>query len=148
MKPTYYVTPENEDSFTIDDQFYVGDSGILVKPVTDEGATKTQIYVPEDEVYYDYRSSAHVYKGKGHHEVDVSLDFFPMLLRGGHIHARRDRERRSSTLMKYDPYTLVVSLTRRAMPRAKCISMTENPTDMKRVNTFDLSSHLTFRKRK
>lgn len=110
LKPLYYISPNNEDSFAIDNQFFVGDSGILVKPITDEGAVKTHVYVPDTEIYYDYHTSAHVFKGQGYHEVETSLSTFPMLLRGGHIHARRDRERRSSALMKYDPYTLIISL--------------------------------------
>jgi alpha 1,3-glucosidase len=34
LKPMFYVVPNNEKVFAIDDQFFVGDSGILVKPVT------------------------------------------------------------------------------------------------------------------
>lgn len=110
MKPLYYVAPENEAAFAIDDEFYFGDSGILVKPITEEGADKTLVYIPDDELYYNYHSPERMFKGIGYHEVSAPLEKIPMLLKGGHIHARRDRERRSSTLMKHDPYTLVVSL--------------------------------------
>lgn len=56
MKPLYYVAPENEAAFAIDDEFYFGDSGILVKPITEEGADKTLVYIPDDELYYNYHS--------------------------------------------------------------------------------------------
>lgn len=108
LKPVYYVSPDNEASFGIDDQFFVGDSGLLVKPITDEGATSTEIYIPDDEVYYDYKNEGKVFKGIGNHQYTAPLDTIPIIGRGGHIFARRDRERRSATLMKYDPFTLVV----------------------------------------
>lgn len=110
LKPLYYVAPDNENTFAIDDEFFVGDSGILVKPVTDESATSVNIYIPDEELYYDYESPEKMFKGIGYHKVDAPLEKIPYLLRGGHIHARKDRARRSSTLMKYDPYTLVVSI--------------------------------------
>lgn len=110
MKPLYYVAPDNEYCFGIDDEFFVGDSGILVKPITDEGATKTDIFIPDSEIYYDYLDSTKRYQGPGNVPYDAPLNTIPMMVRGGHIHARRDRERRSATLMKYDPFTIVVYL--------------------------------------
>jgi mannosyl-oligosaccharide alpha-1,3-glucosidase len=42
--------PQDETGFSIDDQFYVGNSGILVKPITRPGVTEETIYLPEDNV--------------------------------------------------------------------------------------------------
>lgn len=42
--------PQDETGFSIDDQFYVGNSGLLVKPVTRPGVTEESIYLPEDNV--------------------------------------------------------------------------------------------------
>lgn len=112
MKPLFYVTPDNEHSFAVDDEFFVGDSGILVKPITEEGATRTDIYLPDDEVYYDYFNPAKRFQGTGNHGYEAPLDTIPMVARGGHIHTRRDRERRSAGLMKYDPYTVIVHLSK------------------------------------
>jgi alpha 1,3-glucosidase len=44
------VFPEDPAGFAIDDQYYVGDSGILVKPVVVEGATKTDVYISDNQV--------------------------------------------------------------------------------------------------
>lgn len=112
LKPLYYISPTNEASFDIDDEFFVGDSGILVKPITDEGATSTDIYIPDDEIYYDYFNSEKTFQGVGKHAYRAPLDKIPMIARGGHIHTRRDRERRSATLMKFDPYTILVHLSK------------------------------------
>lgn len=35
----------------MDDQYYIGGEGLLVKPVTEEGATSTEVYVSDNQVY-------------------------------------------------------------------------------------------------
>jgi alpha-glucosidase (family GH31 glycosyl hydrolase) len=50
LRPQYVVFPKDEAGFDMDDQFYVGASGLLVKPVTEKGATETSIYLAEDQV--------------------------------------------------------------------------------------------------
>lgn len=110
MKPLHYVTPDNENTFGMDDEFFLGNSGILVKPVVEEGATSVNLYIPDNELYYGYHDHEKIYRGVGYYQIEAPLDTVPILARGGHIHARKDRARRSSTLMKYDPYTLVVTL--------------------------------------
>jgi hypothetical protein len=46
---------QDEAGFAIDDQFYVGSSGLLVKPVTAEGITETSVYIGEDQVTHSSR---------------------------------------------------------------------------------------------
>ena len=41
--------PQDEAGFSIDDQFYVGDSGLLVKPVTRPGVSEETVYLPENK---------------------------------------------------------------------------------------------------
>ncbi|KAL4245068.1 glycosyl hydrolase 31 family protein [Abortiporus biennis] len=112
VRPHYVVFPKDEGGFSIDDQFFVGGSGILVKPVTEKGVTEASVYIPEDEVYYDYFSQ-HAYRSaaKGKNiTVPAALHQLPLLIRGGSILPTRERPRRSSTLMKQDPFTLRVAL--------------------------------------
>ena len=111
LRPHYYVYPGDEAGFAIDDQFFVGSTGLLAKPVVAEGAESVEIYLPDDEIYYDY-FSYQKYTGKGKHSVSASLDKIPLLMQGGHIIPRKDRPRRSSGLMKWDPYTLIISLSK------------------------------------
>ena len=49
-RPQYVVLPKNEPGFAIDDQYYVGASGLLVKPITEAGVTETTVYIGEDQV--------------------------------------------------------------------------------------------------
>lgn len=110
VQPQYYVHPEDEAGFAIDDQLYLGSTGLLAKPIVTEGATSTDIFLADDEKYYDYFDYT-VYQGAGkRHVVEAPLDKIPLLMQGGHIIPRKDRPRRSSQLMKWDPYTLLVVL--------------------------------------
>ena len=109
IRPNFYVHPSDEDGFAIEDQFYLGSTGLLVRPVVAEGSTTTDVYLSDDQPYYDYYDfKKHV--GKGMHTVSAPIDKLPILMRSGHIFPRRDRARRSTALMRYDPITLVVVL--------------------------------------
>jgi hypothetical protein len=44
------VFPKDKAGFEIDDQFFIGSSGLLVKPVTEKGVTETSVYLPESQV--------------------------------------------------------------------------------------------------
>lgn len=115
-KPMVYENPENVDTYTIDDQFYLGNSGLLIKPVTKENASLTQIYIPDDSIYYDYTNGKTLggapihYKEPGYFKKEVGLADIPILLKGGHVIFTRNRYRRSSKLMRNDPYQVVVAL--------------------------------------
>lgn len=43
-RPHYLVLPDDADGFAIDDQYFVGDTGLLVHPVVTEGATDASVY--------------------------------------------------------------------------------------------------------
>ncbi|KAL9124931.1 MAG: hypothetical protein Q9217_005792 [Psora testacea] len=111
LRPQYYVFPNDEAGFDIDDQFYFASTGLLIKPITSEGATSTHIYIADEEIYYDYFDNV-IYSKPGKYRIETPLDKIPVLAQGGHIVPRKDRPRRSSSLMKYDPFTLVVFIGR------------------------------------
>jgi mannosyl-oligosaccharide alpha-1,3-glucosidase len=108
VRAQYYVHPSDEKGFAIDDQFYLGSTGLLVKPVTAEGGTNVDVYLADDEAYFDYFDYT-VYHGAGKTvTIDAPLEKIPLLMQGGNIIPRKDRPRKSSGLMRWDPYTLVV----------------------------------------
>ena len=110
VRPQYYVHPSDENGFAIDDQLYLGSTGLLAKPVTAEGGESVDIYLAGDAHYYDYFDYT-LYHGAGKtHKMAAPLDKIPLLMQGGHIIPRKDRPRKSSGLMKWDPYTLLVVL--------------------------------------
>lgn len=122
--PMMYTHPFDSATWNIEDQFFIGGgSGLLVKPVTDENVDTVEIYIPSSslkiERYYRFRSGVDDYdfeefqsnESAGKYvELDASLTEIPMLIQGGHIFAKRDIYRRSSKLMRFDPFTLVVAL--------------------------------------
>ena len=114
VRPHYYVHPSDPAGFAIEDQFYVADTGLLVKPVTSEGATSVDIYLAPDSLFFDfhtYESYSTLASTTGRTiTISAPLETIPILMTAGHIIPRRDRPRRSSGLMKYDPYTLLVIL--------------------------------------
>ncbi|KAH8909071.1 glycoside hydrolase family 31 protein [Coniochaeta sp. PMI_546] len=111
IRPMFYTHPTEEGGFDVDDQLFVGGTGLLVKPIVEQGKEETDIFIPDDEVYYDYFTYEILPTHKGKRlTVSAPLDKIPVLMRGGHIFPRRDKPRRSSALMKWDDYTLVVTL--------------------------------------
>ncbi|KAJ7033377.1 glycoside hydrolase family 31 protein [Mycena alexandri] len=121
LRPHYVVFPKDPKGFAVDDQYFIGSSGILVKPITTKGATETTVYLPEDEVYYDYFSH-HVYRGASKGKditVQAELHEIPVFVRGGSIVPTRERPRRSSPLMKLDPFTLRVALGKAGSARGE-----------------------------
>lgn len=111
IRPHYFEFPADEAGFATDDQFFVGGTGLLAHPVVTEGAESVEVYLPDNEVYYDYFTYK-TYSGHGKHTIAAPLDTIPLLMQGGHIIPRKDRPRRSSGLMKFDPYTFVIVLSR------------------------------------
>ncbi|KAI1327741.1 glycoside hydrolase family 31 protein [Xylariaceae sp. FL0255] len=109
IRPMYWTHPNNDAGFAVDDQFFVGSTGLLVKPVVQDGKRTEEVYIPDDEVYYDYFTYHKLATSKGKTlTVDAPLESIPVLMRGGHIIPRRDVPRRSAKLMQFDDYTLVV----------------------------------------
>ncbi|CCE61935.1 hypothetical protein TPHA_0B02620 [Tetrapisispora phaffii CBS 4417] len=111
MKPMFYEKPEFEEFYDVDDQFYIGDSGLLTKPVVaPEQTTVDMKFAPG--IYYDYFTLDHfVIKGNSVIEktIETPLEKSAVFIEGGHILTRKDRYRRSSQLTKYDAYTLLIS---------------------------------------
>jgi alpha 1,3-glucosidase len=50
-RPHYVVIPKDKNGFAIDDQYFIG-SGLLVKPIVEQGVKEIQVYLPEDEVHH------------------------------------------------------------------------------------------------
>jgi mannosyl-oligosaccharide alpha-1,3-glucosidase len=117
MRPMFAEFPMSEVTFTMDDQWMIG-SALLVKPVTDAGATTAQVYFPSSSKrsephhgWYDFNTLAKLEtpSSGGVVTVPAPLSTIPVFIKGGSIVPRKMRLRRSSKLMFYDPYTLVIT---------------------------------------
>lgn len=107
LRPLWYEFPEDEQSFKRQDSFMLGAS-ILVQPVLQQGATSVSVYLPKG-VWYE-RDSGKKHVGPKTFDVQVTLSDVPVFLRGGTIHVRKDRARRSTAAMREDPLTIIVAL--------------------------------------
>ncbi|GAA5874605.1 hypothetical protein JCM16303_002920 [Sporobolomyces ruberrimus] len=113
LRPQYVMFPDDPKGFGLDDQFYLGSSGLLVKPVVVEGQTEQEIYISDDQPYYHYEDHSIYFgsaSGGSSIKVHAPLSSIPVLHRGGSILTRRDLVRRASTLTWRDPVTLVAAV--------------------------------------
>jgi len=114
MRTMFTEFPSDPSTFTIDDQWMVG-SALLVKPVTESGATSVDVYLPIAlekgirQIWYDFHTLQRVETTSAQYTASAPLEKIPVFLRGGKIIPRKLRLRRSSKLMYYDPYTLVIA---------------------------------------
>ena len=114
MRMMWMHYPQTEDFFGIDDQYLIG-SDLLVKPITAAGEVSTEVRFPGDDLWYDAQTLelvSGVVKPKGaiSKKVPAPMDKIPVFQRGGSIIPRKLRLRRSTMMMKTDPYTLYVAL--------------------------------------
>ncbi|WFD28597.1 glucan 1,3-alpha-glucosidase [Malassezia nana] len=112
IKPQGLVFPDDEQAFAVDDQFFVGDSGLLVKPPVHQGANTVDMYLSDDEVYYHFFSHQAYYGPQRRVTIPAPLDHqVPLLLRGGSILPLRLRYRRAAELQRRDPFTLYIAMS-------------------------------------
>lgn len=107
MRPLWASFPEDEATFGIESEHMIG-SALLVNPITEPGAVTANVYFPAG-VWYDIEDLS-MHHGPSHKVVSAPRDKIPVFQRGGSIIPRKDRVRRASTLMREDPYTLVIAL--------------------------------------
>ncbi|XP_035273329.1 SITS-binding protein [Anguilla anguilla] len=61
-RPLWWVSPDDLNTFTIDDEFLIGDE-VLVAPVTERGATQRDIYLPGSSFQWQDVSNTQVFDG-------------------------------------------------------------------------------------
>lgn len=112
MRSMWMEYPADKTFRATDDQWLLG-SDLLVKPVTFPGASSIEVMLPQSDLWYDVDSMKRM-PGSSSSEykilAKVSIDKIPVYQRGGSIIPRKLRLRRSSEMMKYDPYTLYIAL--------------------------------------
>lgn len=114
MRTLWMEYPKTKDLFSMDHQFMVG-SSLLVRPVTEADTTEVDVIFPSDNLWYDAESlqtvTDTISSGKiTTKTVAAGIDTIPVYQRGGSIIPRKLRLRRSTMMMKNDPYTLYIAL--------------------------------------
>lgn len=114
MRPLLAHYPRDTEAYAIDNEYMLGEH-LLVRPVTEPSAKSVDVYFPRNsasgssDLWYDI-DDLRVYDTPGYITIPVDSHKIPVYQRGGSIVPRKMRVRRSSPLMKNDPYTFVVCL--------------------------------------
>ena len=98
--------PTDPASDTVDNEYLLG-TALLVHPVTEQGAKSVSVYLPAG-VWYD-TDTLQPSAGPATIQVATPLAKVPLFYRGGSVVPTRQRQRRSTTQMVHDPYTLFVA---------------------------------------
>jgi alpha-glucosidase len=108
MWPLSWVHPEDENTISIEHQYYFGPS-LLVSPVVAENSTTATFYVP-NEIYYDFFTLAPV-QGEGAEITvqDVGYDTMPLHIRGGSIVPLRTGNANTTEQNRELPFHLVIA---------------------------------------
>ncbi|GKZ00409.1 hypothetical protein MPSEU_000993900 [Mayamaea pseudoterrestris] len=114
MRMMWMHYPKTDHFLGIEDQYLIG-SDLLVKPITAAGVTECEVVFPTDDLWYDAETLVKVATSLQPSSMEVirvsaPIDKIPVYQRGGSIIPRKLRLRRSTLLMKSDPYTLFVAL--------------------------------------
>jgi alpha 1,3-glucosidase len=109
LRPLWVEFPRDKNTWAAEDQFMVGDC-LLVHPVTEQGATSVQLYLPGTSTLWYDMDDYTVYTGGSRYSISAPLTKIPVFQRGGTIVPKKMRVRRCSSLTASDPYTLIVAL--------------------------------------
>ncbi|GCE46459.1 alpha-glucosidase [Thermosporothrix hazakensis] len=82
LRPLFYHYPKDEHTYEDQDAFLIGDT-LLSAPVTTEGATEREVYLPEGR-WFDYWDGTE-YPGRGVSTIPAPLDRWPLLVRSNSI---------------------------------------------------------------
>ena len=104
LKPLFFVYYEDKEAEAADEEFLAGND-LLVVGVFEPNARTVKRYIPSG-VWYDYYTNE--VQKQGWDNVPVTMDSIPVYVRGGSVIPVKERHRRSSELMKRDPYTLLI----------------------------------------
>ncbi len=82
MRPLFYHYPQDEQACDTQTAFLIGDS-LLSVPISEPGTTSQSVYLPEG-IWFDYWDGT-TYPGQTTHDIAVSLDRWPLFVRGKSI---------------------------------------------------------------
>jgi alpha 1,3-glucosidase len=110
MRPLWYEFASDEQTFSDETCFLLGQA-LLVRIIAEPGITSASLRLPggREQLWYHGHTLARVGTGGSTITLDAPAERIPVLLRGGAIVPRKERLRRASAQMAYDPYTLLVA---------------------------------------
>lgn len=108
IAPVFFYYPEDKAAWALELQYFYG-PGIMVAPVTEEGATSVDVYLPADN-YYDWYTHKIIHGGKTHTFTNVDTTSIPLLIRGGVVIPLRAQSANTTTALRKQDFELLVPL--------------------------------------
>lgn len=108
VNPLFFLYPEDENTFGIQDQWFYGDA-LLVSPVTTDWSDVVTFYLPND-TFYDYWTGARV-QGNGANvtRTGVSWTDIPVHIRGGTIIPQRAKSANTTAELRKENFIFLVA---------------------------------------
>jgi alpha-glucosidase len=108
VNPLFFVYPEDEGTWPIDTQFFLGEN-LLVSPVTADDSQTVDFYLPDD-IFYDFWTREAV-EGSGQvvERTNVTWDDIPVHIRGGSIVPMRSASANTTKDLRGNEFTLLVA---------------------------------------
>jgi alpha-glucosidase len=108
INPLFYLYPEDANTFGIEMQYFYG-PGVLVSPVTEQGATSVSIYLPDD-IYYDLWTYKAV-QGKAAYVTISNLNTtdIPLHILGGTILPMRVSSAMTTTELRNEDFDILIA---------------------------------------
>ena len=107
IQPMFMQYCNDSATYRLENQFHVGD-GIMVAAITRPSQRNVSVYFPRAR-WYDLHTYTEMME-TGRVNVKTQENYVPAFIKGGNIITLQERQRRSSEMMKQDPFTLVVAL--------------------------------------
>ncbi|KAK4463438.1 family 31 putative glycoside hydrolase [Cladorrhinum samala] len=107
INPMFYLYPNDANTFGLDLQYFYG-PGLLVAPVTQEGATSVDVYFPNDVFYNFYTHKKIQGRGKTVKITNQGLTDIPLFLRGGVIVPARTKSAMTTDELREQNFELLV----------------------------------------
>ncbi|OAA44183.1 alpha-glucosidase [Metarhizium rileyi] len=107
LQPVMYVYPDDRATWTLELQYFYG-PGLLVAPVTRQGATSVDVYLPDD-LFFDWYSHRPVRGGATTHSFGpVDTDAIPLFIRAGVVVAARVNAAYTTAELRRQDFELLV----------------------------------------
>ncbi|KAM3510770.1 hypothetical protein MY11210_005600 [Beauveria gryllotalpidicola] len=119
ISPVFFHFPEDQAAWALELQYFYGPA-IMVAPVTEEGATSVDVYIPAGGavpvIFYDWYTHRAIRGGtvgRNHTFSDVDVTTIPLLIRGGVIVPLRAESANTTTELRTRAFELLVPLDAR-----------------------------------
>lgn len=107
LQPVFYHYPQDKASWSLELQYFYG-PGILVAPVTQQGSTSVDVYLPND-LFFDWYSHKPIYGGAKMHTISgVDTATIPLFIRAGVIIPARVNSTYTTTELRKQDFEIIV----------------------------------------